>query len=62
MYMWDIYHYHLYQLCAPNYGYKAEGSGGCNPLNIHFVHPIEAFEKIAIWKASNMPVQYWRYI
>ncbi|MCL7030561.1 hypothetical protein MKW94_009635 [Papaver nudicaule] len=34
--------------------------GLCNPPNKHFVLPIEAFEKIAIWKASNMPVQYRR--
>ncbi|XP_038876245.1 expansin-A13 isoform X2 [Benincasa hispida] len=44
--------------CAPNYGFTAEGGGHCNPPNKHFVLPIEAFEKIAIWKAGNMPVQY----
>ena len=48
--------------CAPNYGFTAEGGGHCNPPNKHFVLPIEAFEKIAIWKAGNMPVQYRRYI
>lgn len=47
--------------CAPNYGFTAEGGGRCNPPNKHFVLPIEAFEKIAIWKAGNMPVQYRRY-
>ncbi|KAK9115739.1 hypothetical protein Sjap_014686 [Stephania japonica] len=47
--------------CAPNYGLAGDGGGGhCNPPNKHFVLPIEAFEKIAIWKASNMPVQYRR--
>ncbi|TYI18380.1 hypothetical protein ES332_A07G085700v1 [Gossypium tomentosum] len=46
--------------CAPNYGFTAEGGGRCNPPNKHFVLPIEAFEKIAIWKAGNMPVQYRR--
>lgn len=46
--------------CAPNYGFTAEGGGHCNPPNKHFVLPIEAFEKIAIWKAGNMPVQYRR--
>ncbi|KAL0365055.1 UNVERIFIED_CONTAM: Expansin-A13 [Sesamum angustifolium] len=46
--------------CAPNYGFEADGGGRCNPPNSHFVLPIEAFEKIAIWKASNMPVQYRR--
>ncbi|XP_043715708.1 expansin-A13-like [Telopea speciosissima] len=46
--------------CAPNYGLEADGGGHCNPPNRHFVLPIEAFEKIAIWKASNMPVQYRR--
>ncbi|KAL5574161.1 hypothetical protein UlMin_023758 [Ulmus minor] len=46
--------------CAPNYGFTAEGGGHCNPPNRHFVLPIEAFEKIAIWKAGNMPVQYRR--
>ncbi|XP_075494163.1 expansin-A13-like [Primulina tabacum] len=46
--------------CAPNYGFDADGGGKCNPPNAHFVLPIEAFEKIAIWKASNMPVQYRR--
>ncbi|KAJ0098497.1 hypothetical protein Patl1_20996 [Pistacia atlantica] len=44
--------------CAPNYGFNADGGGHCNPPNKHFVLPIEAFEKIAIWKAGNMPVQY----
>ncbi|XP_011087744.1 expansin-A13 [Sesamum indicum] len=46
--------------CAPNYGFEADGGGRCNPPNSHFVLPIESFEKIAIWKASNMPVQYRR--
>ncbi|XP_019459877.1 PREDICTED: expansin-A13-like [Lupinus angustifolius] len=47
--------------CAPNYGFTSEGGGHCNPPNKHFVLPIEVFEKIAIWKAGNMPVQYRRY-
>lgn len=47
--------------CAPNYGFPADGGGHCNSPNKHFVLPIEAFEKIAIWKAGNMPVQYRRY-
>lgn len=47
--------------CAPNYGFPADGGGKCNPPNPHFVLPIEIFEKIAIWKASNMPIQYRRY-
>ncbi|GFS39468.1 expansin A13 [Actinidia rufa] len=47
--------------CAPNYGFAADGGGHCNPPNSHFVLPIEAFEKIAIWKAGNMPIQYRRY-
>ncbi|CAH9094903.1 unnamed protein product [Cuscuta epithymum] len=46
--------------CAPNYGLESDGGGHCNPPNAHFVLPIEAFEKIAIWKASNMPIQYRR--
>ncbi|CAN8269732.1 unnamed protein product [Cochlearia groenlandica] len=46
--------------CAPNYGFDSDGGGHCNPPNKHFVLPIEAFEKIAIWKAGNMPVQYRR--
>nr|GME03168.1 expansin-A13-like [Ipomoea batatas] len=46
--------------CAPNYGFEPDGGGHCNPPNAHFVLPIEAFEKIAIWKASNMPIQYRR--
>lgn len=46
--------------CAPNYGFTADGGGHCNPPNKHLVLPIEAFEKIAIWKAGNMPVQYRR--
>ncbi|GAV61761.1 Pollen_allerg_1 domain-containing protein/DPBB_1 domain-containing protein [Cephalotus follicularis] len=46
--------------CAPNYGFTANGGGHCNPPNKHFRLPIEAFEKIAIWKAGNMPVQYRR--
>lgn len=47
--------------CAPNYGFTSDGGGHCNPPNKHFVLPIESFEKIAIWKAGNMPVQYRRY-
>jgi hypothetical protein len=47
--------------CAPNYGFTPDGGGRCNPPNKHFVLPIDAFEKIAIWKAGNMPVQYRRY-
>ncbi|GKB37772.1 expansin A13 [Tanacetum coccineum] len=47
--------------CAPNYGFPSEGGGKCNPPNEHFVLPIEIFEKIAIWKASNMPIHYRRY-
>lgn len=46
--------------CAPNYGFTSEGGGHCNPPNKHFVLPIQAFEKIAIWKAGNMPLQYRR--
>ncbi|KAJ1379300.1 RlpA-like protein, double-psi beta-barrel domain [Sesbania bispinosa] len=47
--------------CAPNYGFDADSDGGhCNPPKQHFVLPIEAFEKIAIWKAGNMPVEYRR--
>lgn len=48
--------------CAPNYGFDPDGGGHCNPPNKHFVLPIEAFEKIAIWKAGNMPVQYRRCV
>lgn len=48
--------------CAPNYAFEAESGGKCNVPNAHFVLPIEAFEKIAIWKASNMPIQYRRYV
>ncbi|KAK7302046.1 hypothetical protein RJT34_12925 [Clitoria ternatea] len=47
--------------CAPDYGFEAESVGGhCNPPKQHFVLPIEAFEKIAIWKAGsgNMPVLF----
>ncbi|PSR72442.1 Expansin-A13 like [Actinidia chinensis var. chinensis] len=47
--------------CAPNYGFADDGGGHCNPPNNHFVLPVEAFEKIAIWKAGNMPIQYCRY-
>ncbi|XP_021745189.1 expansin-A13-like [Chenopodium quinoa] len=46
--------------CAPNFGFTADGGGRCNPPNKHFVLPIEAFEKIALWKAGNMAVQYRR--
>ncbi|GLT57683.1 hypothetical protein SLA2020_306370 [Shorea laevis] len=46
--------------CPPNYGFTPDGGGRCNPPNKHFVLPIEAFERIAIWKAGNMPVQYRR--
>jgi hypothetical protein len=46
--------------CAPNYAFTSEEGGHCNPPNKHFVLPIDAFEKIAIWKAGNMPLQYRR--
>ncbi|XP_077221284.1 expansin A13 [Tasmannia lanceolata] len=46
--------------CPPNYGLPADGGGHCNPPNKHFVMPIAAYEKIAVWKAGNMPVQYRR--
>ncbi|KAJ6290832.1 hypothetical protein OIU78_026560 [Salix suchowensis] len=46
--------------CAPNYGFTSDDGGKCNPPNKHFVLPIESFEKIAIWKAANMPIQYKR--
>ncbi|XP_068646895.1 expansin-A13-like [Aristolochia californica] len=46
--------------CAPNYGLPGDGGGHCNPPNKQFVMPIASFEKIAIWKAGNMPVQYRR--
>ncbi|KAG5146639.1 hypothetical protein JHK84_032182 [Glycine max] len=49
--------------CAPNYGSDAESVGGhCNTPKQHFVVPIEAFEKMAIWKTGtgNMPVEYRR--
>ena len=46
--------------CAPNYGFPSDAGGKCNIPNKHFVLPIESFEKIAIWKAANMPVQYRR--
>uniref|UniRef100_A0A0R0GX36 Expansin n=1 Tax=Glycine max TaxID=3847 RepID=A0A0R0GX36_SOYBN len=51
--------------CAPNYGSDAESVGGhCNPPKQHFVVPIEAFEKMAIWKTGtgNMPVEYRRQV
>lgn len=46
--------------CAPNYGLPSDAGGLCNPPNHHFVMPIAAFEKIAIWKAGVMPIQYRR--
>ncbi|KAG9442481.1 hypothetical protein H6P81_018335 [Aristolochia fimbriata] len=46
--------------CPANYGLPGDGGGHCNPPNKHFVMPIAAFEKIAIWKAGNMPIQYRR--
>ncbi|CAI8597152.1 unnamed protein product [Vicia faba] len=47
--------------CAPNYGFDAESDDGhCNPPKQHFVVPVEAYEKIAIWKGGNMPVEYRR--
>eukprot|EP00262_Sarcandra_glabra_P013161 TRINITY_DN3591_c0_g2_i2.p1 TRINITY_DN3591_c0_g2~~TRINITY_DN3591_c0_g2_i2.p1 ORF type:complete len:135 (-),score=1.66 TRINITY_DN3591_c0_g2_i2:92-439(-) len=48
--------------CPPNYGLPGDGGGHCNPPNKHFVMPIAAFEKIALWKAGNMPVQYRRSV
>ncbi|CAN6276705.1 unnamed protein product [Urochloa humidicola] len=46
--------------CAPNYGLPADAGGHCNPPNHHFLLPIQAFEKIALWKAGVMPIQYRR--
>ncbi|KAI0500822.1 hypothetical protein KFK09_019039 [Dendrobium nobile] len=46
--------------CAPNYGLPSDAGGLCNPPNSHFVMPIAAFEKIAIWKAGVLPIQYRR--
>ncbi|XP_074304841.1 expansin-A13 [Silene latifolia] len=46
--------------CAPNLGFSADEGGKCNSPNKHFVLPIEAFEKIALWKAGNMAVQFRR--
>ncbi|WOL07340.1 hypothetical protein Cni_G16080 [Canna indica] len=46
--------------CAPNYGLPTDAGGICNPPNHHFLIPIQAFEKIAIWKAGVMPIQYRR--
>ncbi|PIA63922.1 hypothetical protein AQUCO_00201326v1 [Aquilegia coerulea] len=46
--------------CPPNYGLESATGGHCNPPNKHFLLPIDAFEKIAFWKASNMNVQYRR--
>ncbi|KAG0498840.1 hypothetical protein HPP92_003130 [Vanilla planifolia] len=46
--------------CAPNFGLPSDAGGLCNPPNAHFVMPIAAFEKIAIWKAGVLPIQYRR--
>ncbi|KAG6497536.1 expansin-A10-like [Zingiber officinale] len=46
--------------CAPNYGLPADAGGICNAPNHHILMPIQAFEKIAIWKAGVMPIQYRR--
>ncbi|XP_078163192.1 expansin A13 [Carex rostrata] len=46
--------------CAPNYGLPGEAGGVCNTPNQHLLLPIQAFEKIAIWKAGVMPIQYRR--
>ncbi|RZS18700.1 hypothetical protein BHM03_00051018 [Ensete ventricosum] len=46
--------------CPPNYGLPADAGGICNPPNHHLLMPIQAFEKIAIWKAGVMPIQYRR--
>lgn len=48
--------------CAPNYGLPADAGGICNHPNHHLLMPIQAFEKIAIWKAGVMPIQYRRSV
>ncbi|TVU16015.1 hypothetical protein EJB05_39562 [Eragrostis curvula] len=48
--------------CAPNYGLPSDAGGHCNPPNHHFLLPIQAFEKIALWKAGVMPIQYRRAV
>ncbi|KAF3791235.1 Expansin-A13 [Nymphaea thermarum] len=46
--------------CPPNYALPVDSGGWCNPPNKHFIMPIAAFERIAIWKAGNIPVIYRR--
>ncbi|GLJ39119.1 hypothetical protein SUGI_0797280 [Cryptomeria japonica] len=46
--------------CPPNYGVPGDAGGWCNPPLKHFILPVSAFEKIAVWKIGNMHVQYRR--
>lgn len=46
--------------CPPNYGLPGDDGGWCNPPRQHFVLPVTAFEKIAMWKIGTMNVQYRR--
>ncbi|KAH9316378.1 hypothetical protein KI387_025005, partial [Taxus chinensis] len=44
--------------CPPNYGLPGDAGGWCNLPLQHFILPVSAFEKIAVWKIENMHVQY----